>query len=52
MASKDKTQLPSGIGGLTRYFEDYDSKIQIEPAHVIILSLLVAALTLSLHYFY
>jgi len=33
--------MPSGMGGLMRYFDEYVSKIQLKPVHVV---LLVAAL--------
>lgn len=29
--------LPSGMGGLMRYFDEYKSKIQLKPIHVIFL---------------
>ena len=33
-------RMPSGMGGLVRYFEDYKSKIEIKPEHVIYVSVL------------
>jgi preprotein translocase subunit Sec61beta len=36
-----KVSMPSSYGGITRYFEEYKSKIVIKPGHVIFLSLLV-----------
>jgi preprotein translocase subunit Sec61beta len=35
--AEDRINLPSGMGGLMRYFDEYKSKIQIKPAHVIVL---------------
>jgi len=32
----DKIHMPSGMGGLTRYFEEYKSRFQFRP-HVIVL---------------
>ncbi len=32
--------MPSGMGGIVRYFEDYKSKVEIKPEHVIYLSAL------------
>ena len=33
----NQIHMPSGMGGITRYFDEYTSKIQITPAHVILL---------------
>ncbi len=33
-------RMPSGMGGIVRYFEDYKSKVEIKPEHVIYLSVL------------
>jgi preprotein translocase subunit Sec61beta len=38
-------RMPSSSGGLTRYSEDYQSKIKIKPMHVIII--LVALVVLE-----
>ena len=29
--------MPSGMGGLMRYFDEYKSKIRIKPGHIIIM---------------
>lgn len=29
--------MPSGMGGLVRYFDEYTSKIQLEPMHIVIM---------------
>ena len=34
--SKDRVQMPSSMGGLVRYFDDYKSKLEIKPMAVII----------------
>ena len=47
----DKIRLPSGQGGLTRFFDDYKSKIEISPGVVIILCLAVMIIIILLHYF-
>ena len=31
----EKIRLPSGIGGLVRYFDDYKSKVEINKTYVI-----------------
>jgi preprotein translocase subunit Sec61beta len=49
MAKQDKVNLPSGMGGLTRYFDDYTSNIELKPGHVIILSVIIMAIIIFLH---
>ena len=44
--------LPSGMGGLMRYNEEYKSSIKLNPAHVVILIILIITLVVSLKYFY
>lgn len=31
----NKIRLPSGMGGLVRYFDDYKSKIMIRPEYIV-----------------
>ena len=51
MARDNKIRMPSGQGGLTRYFDEYKSKIEISPGAVIVISLVVMILVILLHYF-
>jgi len=38
---------PSGMGGLLRYNEEYPSKIQLKPEHVVILiAVVIVAMTI------
>jgi len=48
MAS-DKLRLPSGGGGLVRYFDEYKSKFEIRPIYVILFIILIVLLELVLH---
>ena len=41
MARDSKVNMPMGQGGLTRYFDEYKSKIAIKPGHVIVMILIV-----------
>ena len=45
----NRVQMPSSSAGLTRYFDDYKSKIEIRPGQVVVLSIVVMVLTLLLH---
>jgi preprotein translocase subunit Sec61beta len=50
MADK-KVQMPTSTAGLTRYFEDYKSKLEFKPGTVIILAVIVMLITIILHYY-
>ncbi len=44
----EKIQMPSGMGGLVRYFDDAKSKIQFKPEHIVafIIAFLIAEILL------
>jgi preprotein translocase subunit Sec61beta len=46
---KDKVSMPSGMGGLVRYFDEYKSKIKFKPGHIIILCIIVIAIMIFLY---
>jgi preprotein translocase subunit Sec61beta len=50
MARDSKIRMPSGQGGLTRYFDEYHSRVTISPGSVIVLCLIVALMVILLHY--
>jgi len=33
----EQINMPSGMGGITRYFDEYNSKVQIKPEYVVVL---------------
>ena len=43
--------LPSSQGGLVRYYSEYKSKVQIKPAHVIVLAVALILIEIFLHTF-
>ncbi|MBW3011582.1 preprotein translocase subunit Sec61beta [Candidatus Woesearchaeota archaeon] len=47
----NKISLPSGTGGLTRYFDEYTSKLQFGPGVVIVLVIIVIIVEILLHIF-
>ncbi|MBU0756448.1 MAG: preprotein translocase subunit Sec61beta [Nanoarchaeota archaeon] len=51
MARSNKVNLPSSGAGITRYFEDYKSKIEFNPGHIIVLAVIVVLLVMILHIF-
>jgi len=46
--AEDKITMPSSGAGLTRYFDDYKSKIELKPEHVIIMIVLLIILEIML----
>jgi len=49
MSKNDKIQMPSSGAGITRYFDDYKSKFQLKPTHVIILAVMIIIVVVILH---
>ena len=47
--TQQKINMPSGSGGLMRYFDEYRSKIRIKPGHIIILCVLVVLIMIILY---
>ncbi len=47
--AQDKISMPSGMGGLVRYFDDYKSKIEFKPEHLTIIIVLVIIAEILLH---
>ncbi len=46
---QDKISMPSGMGGLMRYFDEYKSKIRIKPGHIIIMVIVVIMIMVFLY---
>ncbi len=49
MAKGNKISMPSSTAGITRYFDEYKSKIEFKPGHIIILVIIVIIIELLLH---
>ncbi len=49
MADKNRVSMPASTAGLTRYFEDYRSKIEIKPAYVIVMAVVVMLIIVLLN---
>jgi len=41
--------MPSSGAGITRYFDDYKSKIEFKPGHVIVMTIIVMIVVILLH---
>jgi len=37
---EERMRMPASFGGLVRYFEEYKSRIQLKPAHVVLVIVL------------
>jgi len=49
MARDDKISMPNSMAGITRYFDDYKSKITLKPQHVLVMIAAVVLLITLLH---
>ena len=47
--AEERMQMPSGMGGLVRYFDDAKSKIQFKPEQVVIFIILFIVAEILLH---
>jgi preprotein translocase subunit Sec61beta len=47
--AQEKMQMPSGMGGLVRYFDEYKSRIEFGPGTVIFFIVLVIVIMFLLH---
>ncbi|MBL7054445.1 preprotein translocase subunit Sec61beta [Candidatus Woesearchaeota archaeon] len=47
--AQDRISMPSGIGGLVRYFDEYKSKIKFKPGHIIVLCIVVMVIMILLY---
>lgn len=41
--------MPSSGAGITRYFDDYKSKIEFKPGHIIVMTIIVMIVVILLH---
>lgn len=49
MANKNQVSMPASTAGLTRYFDDYHSKIELKPVSVLVLALIIMVILLILN---
>ncbi len=47
--AQEKTRMPMSTAGITTYFEDYHSKIEFKPGHIIVFSIIVILAIVALH---
>ncbi len=46
----NRVTMPTSTAGITRYFDEYHSKITLKPSHVIIIGVLVLVIEIILHW--
>ena len=46
----NQIQMPGGFGGLMRYSEEYASKINLKPSHIIMFVILIIAFRVFLEF--
>ncbi len=51
MAKNDKINMPSSTAGVTRFFDEYKSKLQITPSQVVALAIVVMVIIIAMHQF-
>ncbi len=49
MARSNKVSMPSSTAGITRYFDDYRSKITFKPGVIIVFVIIVIIIEIILH---
>ena len=52
MAQDNKVHMPAGFGGLMRFDQEYESKINLKPTHVIVFIILIVAFRIGLGFFF
>jgi len=52
MATDNKISMPAGFGGLMRFDEEYASKFNLKPTHVIAFIIIVVAFRVFLGMFF
>jgi len=41
--------MPSSYGGIVRYFEEYKSKIELKPDHIVFIAIVSIIVVIALH---
>jgi preprotein translocase subunit Sec61beta len=49
MARDDKIRMPMSTAGITRYFDEYKSKIEFKPGHIIVFVVIIIIVEFILH---
>lgn len=52
MAKDNKIQMPSGFGGLMRYQDEYESKFNLTPVHVVMFIIIIIGIRIALPFIF
>lgn len=47
--AEDRIRVPTSQAGITRYFEEFKTKLELQPLHVVVLIVVIIVLELLLH---
>jgi len=47
----NSVNMPSGFGGLVRFKEEYESKFNLKPIHIVLFIILIVAFRIALPFF-
>jgi len=47
----NSVNMPSGFGGLVRFKEEYESKFNLKPIHIVIFVILIVVFRIALPFF-
>lgn len=47
--ANERISMPSGMGGLVRYFDEYRSKIEFKPGHIVVICVVIILIMILLH---
>ncbi len=51
MARDNRIRMPSSGAGITQYFDEYKTKFEIRPEHVVAIGIILSLLIILLHIF-
>ncbi|MEM3154486.1 MAG: preprotein translocase subunit Sec61beta [Candidatus Woesearchaeota archaeon] len=47
--AQERARMPMSTAGITTYFEEYRSKIEFKPGHVIVMAIVIILIVVALH---
>lgn len=48
--AQERISMPSSMGGLVRYFDEYKSKIQFKPGHIVVFIIIIILVEIFLNW--
>lgn len=47
--AKDNMRMPMASAGITSYYDEYNSKIDLKPGHVVVIAVVIILVVAALH---